>query len=87
MRVIEGDAFTAVCEGRGLTRRLDMMLVGQQPPGAWVLAFLDQARHVVEPEAVADINDALDALESILAGSPDVEQRLARLSDPVRPKP
>ena len=27
------------CEGRGRREQLDMMLVGDAPPGTWVLAF------------------------------------------------
>jgi hydrogenase expression/formation protein HypC len=87
MRVLESSPFSALCEGRGETRRLDMLLVGEQAPGTWVLAFIDQARQVLEPDAVGPINEALDVLEAVINGSPDIEERLANLTAPARPQP
>ena len=87
MRVIADQGFRAICEGRGQTRLLDMMLVGPQPAGTWVLAFLDHARSVLEPDAVAPIEEALDALEAVLRGDGDAQERLARLTAPQRFQP
>lgn len=68
MQVIEGDDWIATCEGRGERRQLSLALVGEQPPGTWVLAFLDAAREVLTAEEAATINEALDALDTALAG-------------------
>jgi hydrogenase assembly chaperone HypC/HupF len=70
MRVIEGDGVAAVCEARGARERVDMLIVGAQPPGTWVLVFHGAARRVLtETEALQTI-DALDAL-GIALRAPD----------------
>ena len=68
MQIESGDGIAAValCEAAdGATERhtLDMMIVGSQPPGTWVLAFHGAARRVLEPAEAAQIRDALAALE------------------------
>jgi hydrogenase expression/formation protein HypC len=68
MRVIEGADGMALCEGRGQRERLNLMLVGEQPAGTWVLAFQGSAVRVLSPAEAAASNDALDALASVLAG-------------------
>lgn len=68
MRVIASSLGFAECEGRGRRERVNTMLVGDQPAGTWVLAFLGSAREVLEEEQAAHINAALDALEAALAG-------------------
>jgi len=60
----------AWCEGRGERRRVDLLLVGAQPPGGWVLVFLDSAREVLDPERARRIDAALDALDAALRGDP-----------------
>lgn len=76
MRVVEGGEFSALCEGRGTMRRLDTMLVGAQPPGTWVLAFLDSAREVLDEERARAINEALDELEAAMRGAFDPARHL-----------
>ena len=73
MQVIEGGEFVARCEGRGETADLNMLLVGPQAPGTWVLNFLGSAREVLSAEEARRINDALDALEAVMRGDPDVD--------------
>jgi hydrogenase expression/formation protein HypC len=68
MRVVSGDGAEALCEGRGQRQRLNMMLVGPQPAGTWVMAYLNAARDVITDEQAAQVNDALDALEAALRG-------------------
>lgn len=68
MRVVESGEFFAICEGRGEWRRLDVMLIGAQPVGTWVLAFLDAAREVIDEARAKQINEALDQLEAALRG-------------------
>lgn len=68
LRVIEGDGIAAVCEGRGARARVDMLIVGAQSPGTWVLVFNGAARRVLtETEALRTL-DALDALGFALQG-------------------
>jgi len=87
LQVVQDEGYSALCAGRGQTRRLDMRLVGAQPPGTWVLAFLDQARAVLEPGAVGPINETLDALDAVMSGAPDLDERLARITSPTRYQP
>jgi hydrogenase assembly chaperone HypC/HupF len=77
MRVVECLPGRAVCEGSGANggerRLIDMMLVGEQQPGTWVLVFLDAAREVVSAEQAALITGALDALGLAMAGDADID--------------
>ena len=69
------------CEGRGQRDTLDLMLIGNQPAGTWVLAFRGAALRVLSADEVRETNDALDALEAILAGDTDVTAHFADLVD------
>ena len=83
MRVVgagEGGVYCD-CEGRGRRARLDSMLVGEQPLGAWVLAFRGAAVRVLTGDEAARTNAALDALESALAGERDFDRYLPDLLD------
>ncbi|AHE98008.1 HypC/HybG/HupF family hydrogenase formation chaperone [Thioalkalivibrio paradoxus] len=68
MQVVESGEFTALCERRGEQRRLNMMLVGAQPVGTWVLALKDHAREVLDPGQAEQIDRAVCALEAALRG-------------------
>lgn len=88
MRVVEGGGLFAWCEGRTGRKQINMMLVGPQPAGAWVLAFLDSAREVLDEEAARRIDDALDAVDAVLRGEvPDVDALFPDLAgrEPQRP--
>ncbi|MFZ5539007.1 MAG: HypC/HybG/HupF family hydrogenase formation chaperone [Pseudomonadota bacterium] len=62
MQVVDGDGVAAVCEGRGARERVDMLVVGAQPPGTWVLVFHGAARRVLTETEARQTIDALDAL-------------------------
>lgn len=79
MQVLECNGNVALCQGRGGVRQLDLSLVGEQPVGAWLLAFIDAAREVLDVDAAARINAALDGLEAVLAGETDVSRHFADL--------
>jgi hydrogenase expression/formation protein HypC len=81
MQIVRCDGCAALCRGRGDYRRIDLALVGAQPPGTWVLAFLDAARDVIDAETAAQINAALDGLEAVMAGETDVASHFADLID------
>lgn len=79
MQVIECQGLTALCAGRGGQRRLDLALVGEQPPGTWLLAFLDAAREVIEADAAQLINAALDGLDAVFNGDTNLDIYFADL--------
>jgi hydrogenase assembly chaperone HypC/HupF len=67
MRIESGDGIRAVAlaesaDGTAERHALDMMIVGRQPPGAWVLVFNGAARRVLDPQEARQIRDALAAL-------------------------
>ncbi|HTP45363.1 MAG TPA: HypC/HybG/HupF family hydrogenase formation chaperone [Casimicrobiaceae bacterium] len=81
MQVVEAAERLSWCEGRGQRLRLDLALVGEQPPGAWVLAFQGSAVRVLTPEEAAQTNAALDALEAALDGNTDLDAFFADLTE------
>jgi hydrogenase expression/formation protein HypC len=81
MQVVEPGAETAVCAGRGARERINCLLVGEQPPGTWVLTFQGTALRVLDADEAALTNDALDALSAVLAGGTDVRAHFADLVD------
>lgn len=66
----EGDfAWVERGEGEHFRReRVNMMLLGPQPPGTWILASLGLAKEVLEEEERRLIEDALLALAKSLDG-------------------
>jgi len=73
MRVVRAVEGRAWCEGRGHGLHLDTLLIGEQPPGTWVLAFNGVAQRVLDENEAALTNAALDALEAALAGAQDFD--------------
>jgi hydrogenase expression/formation protein HypC len=73
MQVLEAGEFTALCERRGEQRHLNMMLVGPQAAGTWVLALKDHAREVLSPEQARQIDEAVMSLEAALRGETDLD--------------
>ena len=69
MQVIENAAGYALCAVDGEQRRIDTMLVGEQPVGTWLLTFLDTAREVLTPERAARIREALRAVDLAMRGT------------------
>jgi hydrogenase expression/formation protein HypC len=70
MCVVESDGFTALCEGRGEFRRVNVMLVEEAAPKDWVLVHAGNAVRPLDEGEAAQINDALDALTAALDGEP-----------------
>ena len=83
MRVVEGDDMTALVRARRAAQtRLSMLLVGAQPPGAYVLAHLGSAMRVLDAEEARLIDEAL-------TGSPRRSRGanfIARFADLDRPR-
>jgi len=79
MQVIEPRGESALCTYRGQTSLIDMMLVGEQPAGIWLLVFLDTAREVISADKARQINDALEAMRLAMQGETDIDHLFADL--------
>lgn len=77
MQVLESNGATALCEGRGERRYLNMLMVGDCPPGSWVLSSLGCARSLLTEDDAARINCALDGLQAALQGEAGFEHHFA----------
>lgn len=82
MQVVEPGEFVALCERRGERRHLNMMLVGPQPVGTWVLAVVDHAREVLSPEEAEQVDRAVCGLEAMQRGERDLDAYFADLELP-----
>lgn len=78
MQIVTSNGLVAQARGRNGERRVDLMLVGEQMPGTWLLTFLDAAREVIPAETAQQINAALDGLEAAMSGG-SFEQHFADL--------
>jgi hydrogenase expression/formation protein HypC len=81
MRVLSCEPGYALCEGMGERRRVDTLLVGEQPPGSWLLVFLDSAREVLTETAARQIAEALQALDMAMQGDGAVDHLFADLAE------
>ncbi len=73
VQIIEAEDLMALCRGRNGEERVNMMLIGPQPEGSWVLNFLGSAREVISEDDAININKALDGLTEIMSGAKDVD--------------
>ncbi len=67
VQVMESDGFIAKCKGRNGIENVNMMLVGEQQQGTWVVNFLGSAREVISADDAEKINLAFDALEKVMS--------------------
>ncbi len=67
MQIKENGFGFALCEGMGVQKEVDTMLIGEQPPGTWVLVFLNSAREVLTEDNARKITDAVQAVDMIMA--------------------
>lgn len=79
MQVIESRGLSALCRGRVGERTIDLALVGEQPPGTWILTFLGTARERVDADYADRVDAALDALEAAMRGETDLDHHFADL--------
>jgi len=79
MQVVEPDGNFAWCEADRERERLDMMLVGDQPAGTWVLAFHGAARQVLNELEAAQARAGRQALAAVLTGDGDIDDFFADL--------
>jgi len=83
LRVVDdagGDGRFAWCnDDAGALERVDMVLVGTQPRGTWVLAFHGAARQVLSDTEASRMRAARAALAAALAGDDDIDAYFADL--------
>ncbi len=79
MQVIEPDGSFAWCGADGQRERLDMMLVGEQPEGTWVLGFHGAARQVLSEQEAAQAIAGRQALAAVLSGDGRIDEFFADL--------
>ena len=73
VKVIENRDFMALCEGRNGVVEVNMMLIGPQEEGTWVLNYLGSAREVITEEDANNIDSALDGLTAIMNGAEEID--------------
>jgi hydrogenase expression/formation protein HypC len=79
VQVLECGEHFARCAGRDGEVRIDLSLVGEQPPGTWLLTFLGAAREVIAAERAVTISAALAALAAAHDGATDFSAFFADL--------
>ncbi len=67
-QILDCDFGYANARSRNHIAQIDMRLVGDQPPGTFVLTFLGAAREVITADDAHKIADALEAVERVMAG-------------------
>jgi hydrogenase expression/formation protein HypC len=79
LQVVELEGSCAWCECDEVRERIDMLLVGPQAPGTWVLASLGVARRVLSDVEAGQARAARQALAAALAGDTGVDAFFADL--------
>jgi hydrogenase expression/formation protein HypC len=79
LQVVTIEGSGAWCEADGARERLDMLLVGPQPVGTWVLGFHGAARRVLSAAEAAQARAGRQALAAALGGAVDVDAFFADL--------
>ncbi len=81
MQIVELHGESARCIYRGRETIVDMMLVGPQPSGTWLLVFLDTAREVLSEQKARQIADALEAMRLAMQGDNKIDHLFPDLVD------
>ncbi len=80
MQVAEPRSRYALCRADGESREVDMILVGEQPAGTWVLVFLGAAREVIAGRMQPGSAMRYGRSRSIAQGKTDVDHLFADLT-------
>lgn len=67
MQVLAVEPGFAHVAGRGETRRVGTLLVGDCVAGQWLLVFLNDAREVIDVERAREVNATLDLLQAVIS--------------------
>ncbi len=81
MIVVECGEHHAICDDEGTRHQVDIVLVGAQPAGTWLLVFLGAAREIMTEHDALKTRDALKAVSAIMQGDGQVEHLFADLID------
>ncbi|MEQ3652441.1 MAG: HypC/HybG/HupF family hydrogenase formation chaperone [Glaciecola sp.] len=73
MQIVSSDGLNAICNDQGHSENVDLSLVGQQTVGTWLLVFLGAAREVLDPASALQMQDAVNAMRSIMQGQNQVD--------------
>jgi hydrogenase expression/formation protein HypC len=68
VRIIEAGEHMALCEGPNGHEHLNMMLIGPQPEGTWLLGYLGSARQVLSEEEAEQILQAVEDIGAMMRG-------------------
>ena len=80
LQVVECDDQFAVCEAGGRRERLNIMLIGPQPAGTWVLSFQGSGIRVISEDEAQQTRTALAALDAARNGNDDLDVFFADLT-------
>jgi hydrogenase assembly chaperone HypC/HupF len=73
MRIVAVEGPVGLCEGRGRSERINLLLVDDAQPGSWVLSFLGTARRLLTEDEAREIDRAIDGLEAAFRGDGDLD--------------
>jgi hydrogenase expression/formation protein HypC len=73
MQVLRAGELTALCRSRNGEEEINMLMVGLQPEGTWVLSFLGWAREVISEQQARETDLALDGLQEIMEGAESID--------------
>ncbi len=73
VQVVQSGEVMSLCHGRNGDEDVNMLLIGQQPVGTWVLSFLGWAREILDEQQAIEINLALDGLQEIMDGADTID--------------
>ena len=73
VQVVESQEVMSLCRGRNGDESVNMLLIGPQPVGTWVLSFLGWAREVIDEQQAREIDLALDGLQQIMDGADSID--------------
>ncbi len=74
MQILEQGFGYAICEGMGIKREVETLLVGDQPVGTWLLIFLNSAREVLTESDAKKITDAVKAIDLVMNNEGAISQ-------------
>ncbi|MCP4993199.1 MAG: HypC/HybG/HupF family hydrogenase formation chaperone [Gammaproteobacteria bacterium] len=81
VQVIESRDFTALCRDRhGEEAEVNMMLIGPQEAGAWIVNYLGSAREVLSEKDAKHIIASMDELEAMMSEEQAQEEPQIRAS-------
>ena len=73
VQVVQSGEVMSLCRGRNGDEDVNMLLIGQQSVGTWVLSFLGWAREILDEQQAIEINLALDGLQEIMDGADTID--------------